>query len=419
MKILHLADLHIGQVIYQNYDRTAEHQHFFKQVAQWCKEEKPDAVLICGDIFDIQQPSATVKEMFNTFFAKLQHDNPGMCLIATAGNHDSASRLQADAPLWAGMGAKMVGLAPSADIANQRNDWQDDYIARMNNGYVITMPYTIGNRKETLQQLIDYVTNENTNHLPVVIMAHQTVNTANTEGQKNEIGNVSSQDISDFGTGYDYLALGHIHRSQTINQPIEDENNAESIYPNGVARYCGSALHVSCDEKYPHTVSLVEIAEHGAEVHVKRLRIDELLHFYELPKQSIAKSEEEALNCVKEFINDNNSGYIRLHIQHDVAISSDFDQKVYNIIGDREVRYNPRIVWEGQPATTENTAQQEITVAEIQEINNPLEFITDIAKKDFGFTHEELVNAFKEVEKELDRIREEEKTKSKKKGNEQ
>ena len=64
MKILHTADLHLGQVIYQNYDRSDEHQHFFRQLEQWCKEEQPDALLVSGDVFDIQQPSATVKKTY-------------------------------------------------------------------------------------------------------------------------------------------------------------------------------------------------------------------------------------------------------------------------------------------------------------------------------------------------------------------
>ena len=56
MKIIHTADLHLGQVIYQNYDRSDEHRHFFRQLEQWCKEEQPDALLVSGDVFDIQQP---------------------------------------------------------------------------------------------------------------------------------------------------------------------------------------------------------------------------------------------------------------------------------------------------------------------------------------------------------------------------
>ena len=91
MKIIHTADLHLGQVIYQNYDRADEHRHFFHQLAEWCKQEKPDALLVSGDVFDIQQPSAATKKAFTDYFVSLHQSCPTMHIIITAGNHDSAS----------------------------------------------------------------------------------------------------------------------------------------------------------------------------------------------------------------------------------------------------------------------------------------------------------------------------------------
>ena len=46
MKFIHTADLHIGQIIYQNYDRSDEHRHFFDQLKGWCEQERPDALLV-------------------------------------------------------------------------------------------------------------------------------------------------------------------------------------------------------------------------------------------------------------------------------------------------------------------------------------------------------------------------------------
>ena len=88
MKIIHTADLHIGQIIYQNYDRSDEHQHFFRQLEEWCKAENPDALLISGDVFDIQQPSASTKRAFTEYFVQLHQSCPDMCIVITAGNHD-------------------------------------------------------------------------------------------------------------------------------------------------------------------------------------------------------------------------------------------------------------------------------------------------------------------------------------------
>ena len=124
MKILHTADLHLGQVIYQNYDRSDEHQHFFRQLEQWCKDEQPDALLVSGDVFDIQQPSATVKKAFTDYFVKLHQTCPNMAIVITAGNHDSASRIQADNAVWQLANAYLVGTPPAFNCLEAPDGWQ-------------------------------------------------------------------------------------------------------------------------------------------------------------------------------------------------------------------------------------------------------------------------------------------------------
>ena len=57
MKILHTADLHLGQIIYQNYDRSDEHRYFFSQLERWCREERPDALVVSGDVFNPERDS--------------------------------------------------------------------------------------------------------------------------------------------------------------------------------------------------------------------------------------------------------------------------------------------------------------------------------------------------------------------------
>ena len=124
MKILHTADLHLGQIIYQNYDRSDEHRHFFDQLEQWCKEEQPDALLVSGDVFDIQQPSATVKKTFTDYFVHLHRECPQMHIVITAGNHDSASRIQADSAVWKFANAHLIGVPPAIDSIEHDDGWQ-------------------------------------------------------------------------------------------------------------------------------------------------------------------------------------------------------------------------------------------------------------------------------------------------------
>ena len=139
MKIIHTADLHIGQIIYQNYDRSDEHQHFFRQLEEWCKAENPDALLISGDVFDIQQPSASTKRAFTEYFVQLHQSCPDMCIVITAGNHDSASRIQADSAVWKLANTYLVGTSPSMELLETDSDWQDNYIIALEKGYIVAV----------------------------------------------------------------------------------------------------------------------------------------------------------------------------------------------------------------------------------------------------------------------------------------
>ena len=418
MKILHTADLHIGQILYQNYDRCDEHLHFFRQLMQWCKEEKPDALIVSGDVFDIQQPSTTTKMLFNDQFVKLQKAMPDMHIVITAGNHDSASRLQADRAVWTFSNTHLVGVAPTLSIDEE--GWQDDYIIELANGYIVAMPYMLGDRLQQLQSVLDRVAQRNTDGKPVVMMAHLAVTGSDITGHDFEIGTLKTQSIASLGTGYDYLALGHIHKPQTIGHPDDNMNMDALTYPAPVARYSGSALHVSCDEAYPHTVSVVEIDKHGGHVTLRQLRIDELIHFYTLPEgpDTFYTSEQEVLDGIETFCKTKGCGYIRLKVDYNTDLSSNFDHKVYDLLetyGNR-ARYNPKIIWIGEPETRQDENKKPtFEVAELQQMTDPLVFIEKTLSQYPKLDIQALRDAFTEIEAEAKRLKEEEEAKKAKK----
>ena len=114
MKILHTADLHLGQIIYQNYERSDEHDRFFSQLERWCQEEQPDALIVSGDVFDIQQPAASTWKIFTDRFVRLREIAPDMHITIIAGNHDSASRIQSHNAVWKLADVHLVGMPPPA-----------------------------------------------------------------------------------------------------------------------------------------------------------------------------------------------------------------------------------------------------------------------------------------------------------------
>ena len=405
MKVIHTADLHLGQIIYQNYERVDEHRHFFEQLTKWCQEERPDALLVSGDIFDIQQPSASTKKAFNDYFVGLHQALPSMHIVITAGNHDSASRIQADNSVWKLANTHLIGTSPSLDLLNSDDSsWMDNYIIRLDCGYIIALPFMIGERQVLLQRLLQRVTEENTSDKPVIMMGHLAVTGMDPVGHSIEIGKIKTLDIDTLGTGYDYLALGHIHKPQTIGH--QEDCMKESItYPSGVVRYSGSALHVSCDEQYPHTVSVVDIPKHGGSVSIRQLRIDELRHFYTLPLDgSSYQTEEDALLGIKSFCEEQGKGYIRLQMDNKTILSANFTQQVYDLISlyDDEVRYNAKIVWTGIPDHVESTQQKPtFEVAELQQMTDPILFIEKTISQYPGIDIEDMRSAFEEVKKEI------------------
>ena len=411
MKILHTADLHLGQVIYQNYDRCDEHLHFFKQLKQWCKEKKPDALIISGDIFDIQQPAASVKKTFTEYFVDLHNECPDMAMVITAGNHDSASRLQADHDVWNLANTTLIGVGPASEM---EGNWEENFTVRLKSGYVVAIPFMTGERPHVLQEILNKIKEENTDGKPVVMMGHTAVTGLDATGHDFEIGKIKTQDSKSFGEGFDYLALGHIHKPQTIGHQ-DDTFKSTVSYPAPVIRYSGSALHVSCDEDYPHTVSLVEIDKHEGTVKIEQLRIDELRHFYVLPEdESSFTSSDDAIDAIKQFCENKKSGYIRLRVDNKTDLPSNFNQMVYDCLAltNDEVRYNPKILWTG--ATTDTNSEQndiKFEIADIQQMTNPLDFIEKTIEQYPTLTLEEIREAFKEVKEEILQMDEEEKTK--------
>lgn len=418
MKILHTADLHLGQVIYQNYDRSDEHRHFFHQLEQWCEEEKPDALLVSGDVFDIQQPSATVKKAFTDYFVHLHQVCPQMHIVITAGNHDSASRIQADSSVWKLANAHLIGTPPAVDSLEQADGWQHQYIIKLDHGYVVALPYMAGERKGIIQSILDKVTEDNTLGLPVVMMAHQAVTGLDITGHGFDIGTLRTIDSDAMGSGFDYLALGHIHKPQTIGH-LEDAMSDEVCYHAPVIRYSGSALHVSCDEAYPHTVSLVDIDQHQGRVQIRQLRIDELRHFHVLPSDGTSfTSADEALDAMKAFVAEGQRGYIRFRFDVNTGLPSNFGQMVYDALlpYDEEWRYNPKMLWTGVSA--DNASKKEklvFEVAELQQMTDPMVFIERTLNQYPNLDLDDVRQAFEEVKAEMLLLSEEKQEKKRQK----
>ncbi|MDE6741617.1 MAG: exonuclease SbcCD subunit D [Muribaculaceae bacterium] len=405
MRILHTADLHFGQQIYQHYDRLDEHLHFFNQLKEWISEHKPDALIISGDIFDVAQPSSSVWSAFNDRIVELRKKFSALSIIIVAGNHDSPTRIESHSKVWEIGGVTVVG-APPGLLQNAPEGWEERYIVRLPSGFVIAIPYMAGDRADIMIHLQEYVAKINSEKLPVVMTGHLAASGSDMEGHDISIGNIRSLSIERLGDGYDYLALGHIHKAQTLGYTTVFDEEPHT-YKAPIARYSGSVLHVSEDENYPHSVSLVDIYTHDGEVQIRQLRINQFRHFLTLPNDCIEPFEtaKESLAYFKKFIKKNDNVYIRFRFSQKADIPADFNSSIYSMIEEsgKDIRYNPRMIFvtpEEDGQRPENS-RPKFEVEEIKQMTNPLEFVRKTADAYSGLSEEDLDELFGEVEEEI------------------
>lgn len=108
MILIHTADWHIGQNFY-GYDRYGEHRHFLDWLENTLVEKRADVLLVTGDVFDGPNPPAKAQQLYYAFLRRIADRMPGLQVIVTAGNHDSAARLEAPNPLLEALHVTVVG----------------------------------------------------------------------------------------------------------------------------------------------------------------------------------------------------------------------------------------------------------------------------------------------------------------------
>ena len=92
MKFFHLSDLHIGKQLY-HYNMLAEQSDILDKIVALAGREKPQAILIAGDVYDTPVPSAEAVSVFDKFLTDLNGLKPETTVCVIAGNHDSAKRI--------------------------------------------------------------------------------------------------------------------------------------------------------------------------------------------------------------------------------------------------------------------------------------------------------------------------------------
>lgn len=338
MKILHTSDWHLGHTLY-DFDRSVEQKDFLNQLAQIVQDEKPDVLVVSGDIYHTTTPSAAAQRMYTDGLIKIHEAYSAMTIIVTSGNHDSSSKLEVSSNLWDVINVKTIGTFENIDdVFNY-----DKHIIEIKDkdglllGYVVAVPHCYPYnfpilRDDTtremrqmhfFQTILSEVKKRNVQQLPVVLMAHLSAIGCDITGHSETVGGIEYVDIQEFGVDFSYLALGHIHCPQTLKNTQER------------ARYCGSPLPISFDENYPHSVSLVTLEEDQVPV-IELKYIKNLKPLLTIPKEPTEL--EEALHQLDKNIKDEEEAYIRLNLLVKDYLALDAKEQASEVLHNKKAK---------------------------------------------------------------------------------
>ena len=251
MKFIHISDLHLGKRVYE-FPMLEEQRDILEKILGIAKDERADGVLVAGDVYDRQVPSAEAVQLFDWFLTALAE--MGLYVFVISGNHDSAERLAFGARL---METQRVYLAPVFAGEVKTVSLTDAYGELC----IYLLPYIkpayvrrfypdreIADYEEALGTVMEHMSVDETKRN--ILLAHQFVTGASrSESEEITAGGLDNVSAEHFAA-FDYTALGHIHRPQSVG--------AATI------RYCGTPLKYSFSEAgHEKSVTVVELMEKG------------------------------------------------------------------------------------------------------------------------------------------------------------
>lgn len=251
MKIMHLSDLHIGKKV-NEYSMLQDQVYILKEILHIIDDEKVETVIIAGDVYDRSLPPNEALELFDEFLYQLSNRNVNVFVIS--GNHDSPERISYGGRM---MTENKIFLSPVYDGNVKPISLNDDY-GEVN---FYLLPFVrpadirryfpdenIENYTDAVKVAIDNM-NVDFNERNILV-THQFVTGAELSESEDIIVGGTDNVSGEVFDGFDYVALGHIHREQTVGK--------DNI------RYCGTPLKYSFSEaKNIKSVTILDFNDKG------------------------------------------------------------------------------------------------------------------------------------------------------------
>ncbi|PWU45632.1 exonuclease sbcCD subunit D [Micromonospora globispora] len=262
MKILHTSDWHVGKVL-KGQSRAEEHKQVLAQVIEIARAERPDLVIVAGDLYDTAAPTPEATRLVTRALTALRRT--GADVVAIGGNHDNGPALDALRPWAEAAGITLRGSVrdnPAEHIIDgttrDGERWQLAALPFLSQRYAVRAvemyELTAAEANQTyadhlgrvLARLTEGFTEPDRVHL---VTAHLTVVGASTGGGERDAHTVLGYAVpaTVFPGNAHYVALGHLHRSQRVIGPCP-------------VRYSGSPLPVDFGEQENvGSVTVVEV----------------------------------------------------------------------------------------------------------------------------------------------------------------
>ncbi|MDR2480598.1 MAG: exonuclease SbcCD subunit D [Treponema sp.] len=256
MKLLHLSDLHTGKSV-NGFSMLEEQKRVFNQIAGFIQTERPNAVIIAGDVYDRAVPGVEAVRMFDDFLTDLAGQDVTVMIIA--GNHDSPERLSYASRL---LRERRLHIYGAFDGTLRRVTLNDEY----GEIHFWLLPFIrpaaardfFPDREiDTCAQAVAAVIDSAEIDWDVrnVLVSHQfyTMRGVTPQRSESEIDPVGGLDAVDASviSRFDYAALGHLHGAQQAGGTH--------------IRYAGSPLKYSFSEcRHKKSAALVELREKGS-----------------------------------------------------------------------------------------------------------------------------------------------------------
>lgn len=254
MKFIHTGDLHIGKRV-NEFNMIEDQKYILEQFISIVKSEKPEAIIIAGDVYDKSQPSAEAVELFDDFLTKLVASVNVVFIIS--GNHDSPERLSFGSRILKRNGLYIAGVFNGKlDKITLKDEYGPIHVYLLPFVKPAVVRAFYDEDMESYNDAVGVIiSNENIcTEERNILVAHQFVTSGGVSPERSDsesisLGGLDNVDASLFQS-FDYVALGHIHRPQRIGR---DE-----------IRYAGSPLKYSFSEARHHkSVTIIEIKEKG------------------------------------------------------------------------------------------------------------------------------------------------------------